>query len=384
MKRICVVTGTRAEYGLLKPLLGQIKDRKDMELQLVVTAMHLVPEFGLTVNTIIDDGFPIAKQVPCLDASDSALGVSKSVAKALSGLAEAFEDLQPDIVGILGDRSEMLAAATAATMASIPIAHIHGGETTEGAYDEAIRHAITKMSYWHFTATETYRKRVIQLGEHPDRVFNVGAIGLDSIMALDLLSQADLERAIGFSLDGKTALVTYHPVTIGRDNPSQQFQKVLDALEAEGQLRILFTYANSDKGGRAINEMIEAYVQAHPERSKAMPSLGQLRYLSALQYVSMVVGNSSSGIIEVPYFNCPTINIGQRQKGRVMPKSVISVPCERSQIAAAVKQAQDETFLKAIAKQEQLYGDGHATAKIMAVLSSSSDINLQKPFYDLP
>ncbi|WP_370390799.1 UDP-N-acetylglucosamine 2-epimerase [uncultured Winogradskyella sp.] len=384
MKRICVVTGTRAEYGLLKPLLHELEASQDLELQLVATAMHLVPEFGFTVDTIIADGFSIAKRVPCLDGSDTALGVSKSIATALTGLAEAFEDLKPDIVVILGDRSEMLAAATAATIANIPIAHIHGGETTEGAYDEAIRHAITKMSYWHFTSTETYRKRVIQLGEHPDRVFNVGAIGLDGIRQLELLSKADLEVALNFKLDGQTALITYHPETIGTAAPEQQFQTLLDALETQPDLKLIFTYANSDKGGRMINQRIEAYVKANAQRAMAIPSLGQLRYLSALQHVDVVLGNSSSGIIEVPYFNIPTINIGNRQKGRVMPESVLSVPCETRNITKSLEQALSPEFRSAIAHQEQLYGDGHATEEIIRVLRDSKPINLQKPFYDLP
>lgn len=384
MKRICVVTGTRAEYGLLKPLLYQLKDSPDFELQLVAMAMHLAPEFGFTVDTITDDGFSVAKRIPCLDPEDTALGVSKSIAKALAGLAEAFEALQPNVVVILGDRSEMLAAATAATIANIPIAHIHGGETTEGAYDEAIRHAITKMSYWHFTSTKTYRKRVIQLGEHPDRVFNVGAIGLDAIRQLQLLSKEDLEVALNFKFDAQTALVTYHPETIVTASPQEQFQTILNVLDTKPELKLIFTYANSDKGGRLINEMIEAYVKSNSHRAMALPSLGQLRYLSALQYVDVVLGNSSSGIIEVPYFNIPTINVGNRQKGRVMPQSVLSVSCDTTSIIKALDQAFSTEFKSTIAHQDQLYGNGHTTAQIMKVLRDSQAINLQKPFYDLP
>lgn len=383
MKKISVVTGTRAEYGLLKPLIQALNDDKSVELQLMATAMHLSPEYGMTVNEIINDGFPIIKKIACLDDADSAVGVSKSISVALSSFATAFEELKPELVIILGDRTEMLAVAIAASMANIPIAHIHGGETTEGAYDEGIRHAITKMSYWHFTSAEDYQRRVIQLGEDPGRVFNVGAIGLDSIKNLPLLSKDEFEKQIDFQLAEKSALITYHPVTLEESTAEDQFKSILNALDSIDGLKMIFTHANSDRDGKVINKMIKDYVNQNLEKSVEFKSLGQLRYLSALQYVDIVVGNSSSGVIEVPYYSIPTINIGDRQKGRVAPQSVINCNAEEKDILNALNLGLSSKFQNEIQSQDQLYGIGNTTPNIMKVLKKDTTINLKKSFFDI-
>src|SRR5690625_4514495 len=261
MRKICVVTGTRAEFGLLRPLISLLQNDETLQFQLIATGMHLSPEFGYTINEIIDAGFNVDKKVECLVSSDSSIGVSKSIALAISGFADAYEDLQPDLVILLGDRTEILGAVIAASMANIPIAHIHGGETTEGAYDEAIRHSITKFSHLHFTSTETYRKRVIQLGENPATVFNVGAIGLDSIKNLNLLDKEEFEKSIDFKLNNKSVLITYHPVTLDKEKPITTFENILKVLDELQDTTLIFTHANSDKNGRVINKMIHEYVQ---------------------------------------------------------------------------------------------------------------------------
>ena len=384
MRKIAIVTGTRAEFGLLKPLLDSVIQHEQLTLQLIVTAMHLSPEFGYTIKEIENSGYTVNRKIECLLSSDSATGVTKSIGLAMIGFADAFEELDPDVCVILGDRSEMLAAASAAMIANIPIAHIHGGETTEGAYDEAIRHAITKMSFWHFTSTEIYRKRVIQLGENPDRVFNVGAIGLDSINNLKLVTKKDLEKSIDFELGETNFMVTFHPATLEENTSEENFQEILGVLRKQDEnTHFIFTYANSDKNGRIINKMIEEFVDDHRERSIAFRSMGQLRYLSALKFMDAVIGNSSSGIIEVPYFNIPTINIGDRQQGRVSSKSVIDVEPEANAISSALQKALSPAFISEIKKQEQLYGSGDTTGKIMEVLSNRPLNSLKKNFYDI-
>jgi len=382
-KKIAVITGTRAEFGILTPLMTKIKGHNQFELLTIVSAMHLSPEFGYTIKEIEASGFEINKRVECILSSDSAVGVSKSIALALISFAEAFEELNPDLIVILGDRSEMLAAATAATIANIPIAHIHGGETTEGAYDESLRHAITKMSYLHFASTEAYRKRIIQLGESPDRVYNVGAMGLDSIKDLELLDKEKFQKALNFELGERNILVTYHPVTLEKDTASSQFQTILDALDELHDVKIIFTHANSDKDGRIINKMIEDYCFKNSNKAISYKSLGQLLYLSSLQHVDMVLGNSSSGILEVPFFNIPTINIGDRQKGRILPQSIINSNVNKSEILNAVDMALSSKFRKDISSQEQLYGDGNTSDKILNILLNFKLKNLKKPFYDL-
>ena len=383
MKKISVVTGTRAEYGLLKPLIKSLDDDSDIDLQLMATAMHLSPEYGMTVNEIINDGFPIVKKIECLDDSDSAVGISKSISVALSSFAITFEELKPELIIILGDRTEMLAVAIAASIANIPIAHIHGGETTEGAYDEVIRHAITKMSYWHFTSTENYQNRVIQLGEDPSRVFNVGAIGLDSIKTSPLLSKEEFEKSIDFNIGEQCALITYHPVTLEESTAENQFKSILNSLDSIQSLRMIFTHANSDRDGKVINQMIKEYVSQNNEKAVEFKSLGQLRYLSALQYIDVVIGNSSSGVIEAPYFNIPTINIGDRQKGRVAPESVLNCMPKEKDILSSLKKALSSGFQEAIQSQDQLYGTGNATLKIMNMLKKDDIVNLKKSFFDI-
>ncbi|MDO4228185.1 MAG: UDP-N-acetylglucosamine 2-epimerase [Capnocytophaga sp.] len=383
MRKICVVTGTRAEFGLLRPLIQLVKNDVQLDLQIIATGMHLSSEFGYTINEIIKSGFEVDKQVECILSSDSSVGISKSIGLAVMGFADAYRDLAPDLVVILGDRTEILAAVIAAAMANIPMAHISGGETTEGAYDEAIRHSITKFSHLHFTATEAYRKRVIQLGEQPERVFNVGAIGLDSIKKLKLMTRQEFETSIGFQLAEKNVLVTYHPVTLETENPKEVFQNVLDTLDALTNTHIIFTHANSDKNGRIINEMITQYVQKNKHKAVDFISLGQLRYLSALQFVDFVIGNSSSGIVEVPYFNIPTINIGDRQKGRIAPKSVLHCNGDLNSIQQAVKQANSTDFKNKIQKQEQIFGTGNTAEKIIQIIKNNDKIDLKKSFYDI-
>lgn len=384
MKKIAIATGTRAEYGLLKPLIKALHHHEDFELQLIATAMHLSPEFGHTIDEIINDEIPVVKKVECLLSSDSSVGVSKSIAIAVAGFADAFEDLQPDLLMVLGDRTEILAAVIAATTANIPIAHIHGGETTEGAYDEGIRHAITKFSHLHFTAADEYKQRVIQLGEQPNTVQNVGAIGLDSIKNLPLLNKQAFEQSIDCKLQEKSLLITYHPVTLESESPKQAFQNLLNALDKLKGTTLIFTHANSDKMGREINNMIQTYVAANSDKAVAFQSLGQLRYLSALQHVSAVVGNSSSGILEVPFFNTPTINMGSRQKGRLAMQSVIQTEETEQAIQQALQKAFSSEFLQAIKNQEQLFGDGTATQKIMHCLEGLEfPLALQKTFYDI-
>nr|WP_314993505.1 UDP-N-acetylglucosamine 2-epimerase [uncultured Capnocytophaga sp.] len=383
MRKICVITGTRAEFGLLRPLIELINKDKNLQLQLIATGMHLSPEFGYTLDEIIAAGFVVDKKVECSLSSDTSVGVSKTIALAISGFADALESLQPDLVVVLGDRTEILGAVIAAGMANIPIAHLHGGETTEGAYDEAIRHSITKFSHLHFTSTEAYRKRVIQLGEHPDTVFNVGAIGLDAIKKLKLLNREEFENSIGFKLKKRNILITYHPVTLEKEAPIETFENILTALNELTDTTLIFTHANSDKNGRIINKLITEYVDAHKDKAVAFKSLGQLRYLSALQFVDFVIGNSSSGILEVPAFHIPTINIGDRQRGRICNESVINSNNSLEDIKKSITFALDKTFRKKIQQQELLYGNGTTAEKIIQIIKEHNHISIKKSFYNI-
>jgi GDP/UDP-N,N'-diacetylbacillosamine 2-epimerase (hydrolysing) len=383
MRNIAVVTGTRAEYGLLKPLLHAIKEKEDFNLQLLVTGMHLMPEFGNTYQQIEKDGFEIEAKIEDGLKGDDALAISKSVGTATIGFGETFNNLKPYLLVVLGDRSEILAAVTAAVIANIPVAHIHGGETTEGAYDEFIRHAITKMSHLHFASCEVYRKRIIQLGEQPHTVFNVGAIGIDSIRNLQLMDKLSFEESIFKTLDKKAVLITFHPVTMENSTAEVQFNELLMALDDLKGTTLIFTKPNSDKGGKAIIEMIDSYVENNTEKAISFTSLGQLRYLSALKHVDLVVGNSSSGILEVPYFHIPTINIGDRQKGRVAPMSVIHCEPTAHEILLAISKSTNKKFLDDIRNQELLFGNGDATNKILNQLITFDNQNLKKSFYDL-
>ena len=383
MRKICVITGTRAEFGLLRPLIELIINNKELQLQLIATGMHLSPEFGYTLNEITEAGFKVDKKVECLLSSDSPIGISKTIALAISGFADALDELAPDLVLVLGDRTEILGAVIATAMTNIPIAHLYGGETTEGAYDEAIRHSITKFSHLHFTSTEIYRKRVIQLGEHPNTVFNVGAIGLDAIKKLRLLDRASFEQAIGFKLNEKNILITYHPVTLEKETPMETFQNILTALDELPNSTLIFTHANSDKNGRIINKMITEYVNSHKDKAVHFSSLGQLRYLSALQYVDFVIGNSSSGMTEVPAFHIPTINIGDRQKGRINCESIINSNNSLEDIKKSITFALDKTFRKKIQQQELLYGNGTAAEKIFQIIKEHNHISIKKSFYNI-
>ena len=383
MRKICVITGTRAEFGLLRPLIELIANDNELQLQLIATGMHLSPEFGYTLNEITEAGFMVDKKVECLLSSDSSIGVSKTIALAISGFADALDELTPDLVVVLGDRTEILGAVIATAMANIPIAHLHGAETTEGAYDEAIRHSITKFSHLHFTSTEAYRKRVIQLGEHPDTVFNVGAIGLDAIKKLPLLDRASFEQAIGFKLKERNILITYHPVTLEKEAPIETFENILTALDELTDTALIFTHANSDKNGRIINKMITEYVSSHKDKAVEFKSLGQLRYLSALQYVDFVIGNSSSGILEVSAFYIPTINIGDRQKGRICNESVINSNNSLEDIKKSITFALDKTFREKILQQELLYGNGTAAEKILQIIKEHNHISIKKSFYNI-
>ena len=383
MKNIAVVTGTRAEYGLLKPLLKAITKSDNLNLQLLVTGMHLMPEFGNTYLQIEEDGFKIDAKIEDGLKGDGALSITKAIGKSTIGFAETYHNLKPKLLVVLGDRSEILAAVIAAVIANIPVAHIHGGETTEGAYDEFIRHAITKMSHLHFASCEAYRNRIIQLGEQPSSVFNVGAIGIDSIKKLKLLEREEFEKSIAFSLNKTNVLITFHPVTLETATAEFQFQELLSALDLITNSTLIFTKPNSDKGGDVIIKMIDSYVAKNSQKAIAFKSLGQLRYLSALEHVDFVIGNSSSGIIEVPYFRIPTINVGDRQKGRITPKSIINCEPYTSSITKAILKATDSTFLKETKNQKLLFGDGTATKKIMRQLIKFNNLNLKKSFYDL-
>lgn len=382
-RKICVVTGTRAEYGLLYWLMKAIEADEALELQLVVTGMHLSPEFGLTYKEIEKD-FKIDKKVEILLSSDTAIGISKSMGLAQISFAEVYDEISPDLLLVLGDRYEIFSAVSAAMIANIPIAHLHGGETSEGAFDEAIRHSITKMSHLHFTATEEYKHRVIQLGENPSRVFNVGGLGIENIKRLKLLSYEDFEASIDFKLAKKNLLVTFHPVTLEKATAKEQFDELLAAIDKLEDTNIIFTKANSDRDGRIINEMIDEYVSVNSNKSTAFSSLGQLRYLSALQYVDAVVGNSSSGLTEAPSFKIGTINVGERQKGRIKASSVIDCEPNRKSIAAAFKTLYSAAFQEILENTDNPYGDGCASQKIHKEIKEV-DLKqiLKKSFYDI-
>ncbi|RUM75488.1 MAG: UDP-N-acetylglucosamine 2-epimerase (hydrolyzing) [Sulfurovum sp.] len=382
-RKICVVTGTRAEYGLLYWLMKEIEADERLELQLIVTGMHLGPEFGLTYKAI-EKEFTIDKKIEMLLSSDTSVGISKSMGLAQISFAEAYDELNPDILVVLGDRYEIFSAVSAAMIARIPVAHLHGGETTEGAFDESIRHSITKMSHLHFTATDAYRNRVIQLGEHPDRVFNVGGMGIENIKRLALLTKEAFEKSIDFKLNKKNILVTFHPVTLENSTAKEQFQNVLDAIDTLQDTHIIFTKANSDTDGRVINHMIDEYVNKNSDKAVCFTSLGQLRYLSALQYVDAMVGNSSSGLAEAPSFQIGTINIGDRQKGRIMAQSVISCANDTITISNALKRIYSHEFQEILKTSTNPYGKGRASIKIKNILKETA-LNhiLKKSFYDI-
>lgn len=381
MRKICVITGSRAEYGLLSGLMKAIKEDESLELQVIATNMHLSPEFGLTYKEIERDGFFINKKVEMLLSSDTSNATTKSVGLATIGFADAYEDIKPDMIVVLGDRFEILAAVSAALFYKIPVAHLHGGEITEGAYDDCIRHAITKMSHLHFTSTEEYRRRVIQLGEDPKRVFNVGAPGIENIKKVLLMNKKELESTLdGFTINDKTILITYHPVTLENSTAEEQIQNLLSALDEYPDIKIIFTLPNSDTDGRIIIRLINEYVSKHPEKAIAYPSLGLKRYLSALQFVKVVVGNSSSGIIEVPSFGIPTLNIGDRQKGRIAADSVINCGTSKKDILEGLEKVLNSGHIEI----HNPYEGKDTTADILHVLKTYPlESLIQKTFYTL-
>ena len=383
VKKICVVTGSRAEYGLLYWLIKAIKSESSFQLQLVATASHLSPEFGLTFNKILEDGFQIDEKVELLLSSDTAVGIAKSIGLGVIGFADTFTRLKPDLVVLLGDRFETLAAAQAAFIAKIPIAHIHGGEKTEGAYDDGIRHSITKMSHIHFVATQEYRQRVIQLGEDPSRVFHVGALVLDSIQHLNLLSKSELEKLLEIQFNKLNFAITFHPETLSENSPKDDLNALLDALCEIENATLIFTKGNCDNNGRMINKMIDEFC-ASRSNAKAFVDLGHKNYLSLLSVVDMVVGNSSSGIIEAPYFKIPTINIGDRQKGRIKALSIIDCTATRQAISAAINKGLSKDFHSKISTMSLPYGEGNIAQNIISILKQQDfRKSIKKQFYDL-
>ncbi|HGS4502156.1 TPA: UDP-N-acetylglucosamine 2-epimerase [Vibrio parahaemolyticus] len=381
-KKVAVFTGTRAEYGLLFWLLKDIQSDPDLTLQLLVSGMHLSPEFGDTYKQIEKDGFSIDEKIEILLSSDSAVGTAKSMGLGVLGFADALSRLAPDVLVILGDRFEALAAAQTAMILRIPIVHLHGGEITEGAYDDAIRHAITKLSYLHGTSTEEYRQRVIQLGESPERVKNIGAIGLDHLKRASFMDTQELSESLNFSIDKPYFLVTYHPVTLGEEAPEESFQALLDALDMFPDHQVILTYPNADDGGRRIIPMLEEYARSNPERVLAIPSLGQVRYLSAVKHAAAVIGNSSSGIIEVPAFDVPTVNIGSRQKGRLAAKSVLNAAATKESISNAISLAVSRKYKAENENIANPYGQGDSSKQVIEMIKGL-DFEPCKSFYDV-
>ncbi|MBF0099354.1 MAG: UDP-N-acetylglucosamine 2-epimerase (hydrolyzing) [Desulfobacterales bacterium] len=383
MRSICFFTGTRAEYGLLKPLMIEIaKHPSNPRLQILVTGMHLSKEFGYTANQIESDGFTITEKVEMLLSTDTPTGICKSMGLGLMSYSDALERLKPDVLVILGDRFEAFTAAAAATVCRIPIAHIHGGESTFGLMDEAFRHAITKMSYLHFTSTNEYKRRVIQLGEHPSRVFSVGALGVENIRHIQFINRKELEHELGFHFGLFNVLVTFHPVTLEKQTASHQFQKILNALDTYRNHHIFFTKTNADTDGRVINTMIEQYVTAHPERSVVFTNLGQQRYFSLMKEMDAVLGNSSSGIIEAPSLGIPTVNIGDRQLGRITASSVIHCQPIQHDIVNALNTVLSSAFKERAKNVMNPYEKANTSKHITDILINAHLGPIQKPFYN--
>ena len=379
-KKIAVVTATRAEYGLLTPLIRRIAGDQELALDLIVTGGHLAEKQGYTINRIREDGFPISHEIPILAEGDSEYEVSLAMSNAIRGFADCFRSDRPDMLIILGDRTEMLGVAAAAMNERIPIAHIHGGEVTEGAVDDCVRHAITKMSYLHFTATELYRKRVIQLGEDPMRVFHVGALGIENIFHTELLNEDHIKSDIGIPPDMPYAVVTFHPVTLECSTAAEQALELCAAMERNEDYFYLITKANTDAGGNAVNEVWEEYTSGH-SHVRLVSSLGMKRYLSAVKYAAFVLGNSSSGIIEVPAFGVPVINIGDRQKGRIMSETIINCPVEKNEITKAINGTAAMNRIPS-----HVYGDGKTSMEIIRIIKKflfDGMIDLKKGFYDI-
>ena len=382
-KKICIVTGSRAEYGLLYWLIREVKIDQNLKLQLIATGMHLSAEFGSTYKEI-EKNFKIDKKIDMHLSSDTTEGISKSMGIAQRSFSEAYNELKPDIIVVLGDRYEIFSAASAAMVSRIPIAHIHGGEATEGSIDEAIRHCITKMSHLHFTAAEEYSKRVIQLGEHPSKVFKVGGMGIENIKRLKLLSKENLEKKIDFKLNIKNILISFHPVTLEKDTSKKQFLEILEAIDDLKDTNIILTKTNSDTDGKIINSMIDEYVAKNKDKSISITSMGQLNFLSALQHIDFIIGNSSSGLLEAPTFKIGTINIGDRQKGRIKAKSVIDCSPNKKSIKDAIKKVYSTEFQNLLKNVKNPYGDGCPSQTIVKILNSVSlDDLLKKSFFNI-
>lgn len=383
-RKIAVITGSRAEYGLLYWLMKDIVADPLLELQLIVTGMHLSAEFGMTYQRIEADGFSIAGKVESLLSSDTGVGIAKSVGLGVIGFADLFDQLKPDMVLVLGDRFEILAAAQAALFAKIPISHLYGGEVTEGAYDEAIRHSITKMAHLHFVAHETYRKRVIQLGELPQRVFTVGLLAFEHLKRSELLNRQALQKVLNFTFGKLIFLVTFHPTTLGIETPETEVMTLLHALDQFPQATIVFTKANADEGGRKINCLLQCYVSKHASRTILFDNLGSQKYLSVMKTADVVIGNSSSGLIEAPTLGKPTINIGDREKGRLLAPSVLSCAVNSQKIVKAIKKALSPDFKENLKQSKQFYGRGNVSQKILKVIKTVVlEKSLAKTFCDL-
>lgn len=392
MRKICVVTGSRAEYGILRGLMAAIKNDSDLTLQVIATNQHLSKLQGETYKEIERDGFTIDYKVYMADdeAPDNANTTAKSISRGVSGFADAFDALQPDLLLILGDRYEMLAVASTALVYKIPIAHLHGGEITEGAFDDAIRHAITKMSHLHFTSTEAYRKRVIQLGEQPDRVFYVGALSVENVMKNDFMTKEEIEQSLSFQLTDKCFLCTYHPVTLSNMSSETQVLNLLQALDNYKDYHIIFTYSNSDTNSQIIIKRIQEYVDQNEARCMFIPSLGQRRYFSALKYMKAVLGNSSSGIIEVPSFGIPTLDIGDRQKGRIAADSVIHCGYSTVEIMEGLEnvvaykaQIIDRSTFGRLQGKNPYYKEGTCDTILKVIKTFPLENLVQKHFYDI-
>ena len=383
-RKICVVTGTRAEYGLLYWTMKRIQDEPNAELQVIVTGMHLSPEFGNTYQTIENDGFTINRKIECLLSSDTGVGISKSIGLGIISFSEAYTELKPDIVLVLGDRFEIMGAATAAMICRIPLAHCHGGEATEGLIDESIRHSITKMAQIHFASTKEYRNRIIQLGEMPSNVYNVGGLGIENINKLDLLDREGFEKSINNKLKTNNYLVTFHPVTLDKNSAEAQFTALVNALDKLENSLIIFTKPNADNDGRIIIKLIDAFVSKNNDKAIAFTSLGQIRYLSAIPFMTAVVGNSSSGLLEVPSFRIPTVNIGDRQRGRIKADSVIDCDPTEVSIMKALDIAKSKKFRNNIKDKVSPYGEINSSEIIFdKLINLSLDGILKKKFYNL-
>lgn len=382
-RKICVVTGTRAEYGLLRWVMEGIRNSESLKLQVIATGMHLSPEFGLTYREIISDGFKIDRKIEMLVSSDTPAGLAKSMGLGLIGMGDALEQLKPDLLLVLGDRFEILAAVAAAAVARIPVAHLHGGEATEGAFDDAMRHAITKLSHLHFAAAPEYAARIVQMGEQPDRVFDVGGLGVDALGKIELLDRPALEESLGLELGQRSLLVTYHPITLDAGSSSAQMSELLAALAPLDSTRLIFTMPNADTEGRALFGLIERFVAEHPN-ANSFVSLGHRRYLSCVRYTDGVIGNSSSGLTEVPSFGKGTVNIGARQRGRLRAESVIDCEPDRVSISAAIDRLYSADFQASLDTARNPYGTGGASERIVAELERVSlDGIVKKRFHDI-